>query len=81
MKNFKNLNFGGNEVLQRNQMKSVLGGNHTLTDAGDGSDTCSARCLDGSIHDVTSCARATVDTACENYGGIDICSGSTGCAS
>ncbi|WP_047419846.1 hypothetical protein [Cellulophaga sp. Hel_I_12] len=24
----KSLNFGGNEVLQRNQMKSVLGGNN-----------------------------------------------------
>ena len=34
MKNFKNLNFGGNEVLQRSQMKNILGGNTTITEDG-----------------------------------------------
>jgi hypothetical protein len=44
MKSLKSLNFGANEVLQRNEMKSVLGSGMMLMDLngnGGGSSVCS----------------------------------------
>ncbi|WP_047419848.1 hypothetical protein [Cellulophaga sp. Hel_I_12] len=41
MKSLKNLNFGGNEVLQRSQMKSIFGGTIiSEDDGGPGNDAC-----------------------------------------
>jgi len=75
MKSLKNLNFGANEVLQRNQMKNVFGGD-TLTHAppGDGEAACNKKsCSKNSDCATGACAYFGVpcsawgDCGCGNY--------------
>tara|TARA_R110002012_G_scaffold268579_1_gene452534 strand:+ start:2161 stop:2427 length:267 start_codon:yes stop_codon:yes gene_type:complete len=58
----KSLNFGGNEVLQRNQMKSVLGGDSIMHAPGPG-DHCEAV--------------ETVPTGCPCHSSLPCAGGST----
>ena len=56
----KSLNFGGNEVLQRNQMKSVLGGSAIVS-------------VDGGNSGCKSGVLCTEDSDCNDGGGATAC--------
>jgi natural product precursor len=77
MKSLKSLNFEANEVLEREQMKTVLGGDGMtymdLNGNGSSGGECTVLCSDGTRHPTNDCKRTTADSACP--GGASSCAG------
>lgn len=84
MKSLKSLNFGANEMLLRNEMKSVLGGEgDTLTQSGPvGGPGFEGPCIVLFANDERvssdSCATSNANTACTGKGGPRSCAGPAG---
>ncbi|WP_026808949.1 hypothetical protein [Arenibacter latericius] len=63
----KNLKLNSNDLLQREQLRSVFGGY--------GGGSCTLHCVDGTELSVTSCKGGDARESCKDYGGPDRCSG------
>ena len=85
MKSLKSLNFGANEMLLRNEMKTILGGEgDTLTQSGPGGGgpgfegPCTVLCANDERVSSDSCATSNANTACTGKGGPRSCAGPGG---
>ena len=68
--NFKNVKLEASEVLQRNQLKTVLGGNDNLP--GEDVGGYWVKCNDGTMFEALNCDWGA-DYVCAMYGGWTVC--------